>query len=61
MEMEDIYLNLMTKLDFIRKFKKFINDNDKLQKKKTQCFKKSKNYTCFRHFQNLQKILISSY
>lgn len=49
-------------LDFISKFKQFRNDNDKLLKKrKLNVLKKSKNYTCFRHFQNLQKILISSY
>ena len=49
-------------LDFISKFKQFSNDNDKLLKKrKLNVLKKSKNYTCFRHFQNLQKILISSY
>jgi len=48
--------------DFIRNFKKFINENDNLlKKKKLKVLKKSKNYTCFRHFQNLQKILISTY
>lgn len=48
--------------DFISKFKQFKNENDRLLKKrKLTVLKKSKNYTCFRHFQNLQKILISTY
>ena len=48
--------------DFIGKFKQFRNENDNLLKKrKIKVLRKSKNYTCFRHFQNLQKILISTY
>ncbi len=47
--------------DFICKFKQFINENDKLLKKrKLKVLKKTKNYTCFSHFQNLQKILITT-
>ena len=48
--------------DFINKFKQFKNENNNLiKKRKLKVLKKSKKYTCFRHFQNLQEILISTY